>query len=173
MQNWGNWKKCYSLVSSKNDSFTNEKRIFSYLKDNPEDSIGALKLISSLCLFFVNSYSSFVFNLVLSQILSDRKSYAQIPFIGYETSFTDNYLKCLYLSVLKREDIALSDYLNHDFSEISYPGKQRKTFYSVIDLKFCVDGETILLDFSLPSGVYASLFLESLCNNKIFAHKLK
>jgi len=78
-----------------------------------------------------------------------------------------------YKKILKKEKIKLIDFKNPHYRELSYPGREKKTFYSVNDFEHKIYSNKIILKFTLPMGVYANLFLDNLIENKKEKSKLE
>lgn len=169
---WGKWNGCYSLIKNIKKGMNYEKKIFQYLINNPEDYIGALNQ-TPLLKFMINSYNSYLYNLVLKNLQKKGLSdFDYLPLIGYKTKIKDKRIEEEYIKILRKEKVNLEDYKNNEFPILSYPGRDRKAFYKVTDFDFVFKKDCIILNFNLPMGVYSNLFLESFIQNRTNIYKL-
>jgi len=168
-KNWGNWSLCYSLA--KNELF-NEKQIFKSLNKNPQDYIGALNQ-TGLTSLLLNSYSSYLYNIVLNKLIIKNYKFTFLPLVGFKTVFKDSLIKKEYLTLLKKEKVSLSDFRNNLYKELSWEGRDKEAFYIIDNFDFTINKNKIILEFSLPMGVYANLFLNNLFKNKLKDKKLE
>ena len=145
-----------------------------HLKQNPEDYVGALKRLERKnMLMYVNSVQSRMFNEILETALEEGQSFTKqgqtsCLLIGYKTRFFDGRLGEIEQQVLASHNLTLEDF---DIKEIPYlriKGSFRKAVTEIKDLQLETedDGEfegskKIILEFTLPSGVYATTFLEN------------
>jgi len=149
------------------------KEIYYYLSKNPGDFLGAIKRADRKnILILVNAVQSKIFNEILERALEERLNFTKkgmesciLP--GYKTRFYDGHLGEIEKEVLKNNNLALEDF---DVKEIPYlriKGGYRKALVNVKDLSLEIrddemfeGSKKIILEFSLPSGVYATTFLE-------------
>jgi len=151
-----------------------EKQILFYLTKNPDDFLGAIKKAERKnILMFIHSVQSKIFNEILEQALEEgidftREGQKSCLLIGYKTRFFNGRLGEIEQQVLANHDLKLEDF---DIREIPYlriKGSFRKAITEVKDLrvetaedeKFS-NSKKIILEFTLPSGVYATTFLEN------------
>lgn len=163
---WKNWKKCYGLVKNELD-FIDEKKFFAYLIDNPNDFLGALKQ-TSLCKFFLHSYHSFLFNKALTTLLKPNNScsISTIPSLGHDTKFSNRLVKKIYNVIMKKEKIKLSSFKIKDDSSLSLNGNNRNIFFEISNFSYKTDEDkNLILEFNIPKGSYASLFLDYIIDN--------
>lgn len=148
-----------------------------YLERNPKDYLGALKKVDRKnMLMFVNAVQSKIFNDILEQALSEnldftKKGQTSCLLIGYKTRFYDGRLGEIEQQILTNHNLKLEDF---DVKEIPYlriKGSFRKAVTEIknIEIETYDDEEfegskKIILDFTLPSGVYATTFLENFFN---------
>ncbi len=144
-----------------------------YLERNPEDYIGALKKVDRKnMLMFIHSVQSKIFNEVLEQSLEEnldftKKGQTSCLLVGYKTRFYDGRLGEIEQQVLANHNLKLEDF---DIKEIPYlriKGSFRKAVTEISDIEVETsddeefeNSKKITLEFTLPSGVYATTFLE-------------
>ncbi len=145
-----------------------------HLNKNPEDYVGALKRVDRKnMLMYVNSVQSKIFNEILEFALDEglnftKQGQTSCLLIGYKTRFFDGRLGEIEQQVLDSHNLTLEDF---DIREIPYlriKGSFRKAVTEIKDLEIeTKDDEEfegskkIILEFTLPSGVYATTFLEN------------
>ncbi|MEA3248700.1 MAG: tRNA pseudouridine(13) synthase TruD [Nanoarchaeota archaeon] len=151
-----------------------EKQILFYLTKNPNNFLGAIKKAERKnILIFVHSVQSKIFNEVLEQALEERLDFTKegqksCLLMGYKTRFFNGHLGEIEQQVLTDHNLKLEDF---DVQEIPYlriKGSFRKAITEVKDLKVEImddekfsNSKKIILEFTLPSGVYATTFLEN------------
>ena len=156
------------------DSQRQEEYIKYYLKRKPEDYIGALKKIDRKnMLMFIHSVQSKIFNEILEQALNEgldftKKGQTSCLLVGYKTRFYDGRLGKIEQQVLASHNLKLEDF---DIKEIPYlriKGSFRKAVTEIKDLNLETsddeefsNSKKITLEFTLPSGVYATTFLDN------------
>ncbi len=150
-----------------------EKETLYYLSRNPGDFLGAIKKAERKnMLMYVHSVQSKIFNDILTMALEEgldftKKGQESCLLVGYKTRFYDGRLGEIEQAVLSEHGLSLDDF---DLKEIPYlrmKGSFRKAVVEVKDLSVEVidDSEfsgakAIVLKFTLPSGVYATTFLD-------------
>jgi tRNA pseudouridine13 synthase len=150
-----------------------EKGTLNYLSRNPGDFVGAIKKAERKnMLMFVHSVQSKIFNEILEIALSEgidftKKGLESCILAGYKTRFYDGRLGEIEREVLENHGLQLNDF---DVGEIPYlriKGSFRKAVVKVDGLEISVEDDEIfpssrkiVLNFTLPSGVYATTFLE-------------
>ena len=150
-----------------------EKGTLNYLARNPGDFEGAIKKAERKnMLMFVHSVQSKIFNEILEIALEEgmdftKKGLESCILAGYKTRFYDGRLGEIEREVLENHGLQLDDF---DVKEIPYlriKGSFRKAVVEVKDLSVDVEDDEafegsrkIVLSFTLPSGVYATTFLE-------------
>jgi tRNA pseudouridine13 synthase len=151
-----------------------EKQTLFYLSRNPEDYLGAIKKAERKnMLMFLHSVQSKIFNDILERALDEgldftKEGQRSCLLMGYKTRFFDGRLGDIERQVLAEHDLELSDF---DIKEIPYlriKGSFRKAITEVENLSVEVEDDDefdgskkIVLSFTLPSGVYATTFLEN------------
>jgi tRNA pseudouridine13 synthase len=145
-----------------------------YLSRHPEDYLGAIKKAErKSMLMYLNAVQSHIFNEILRRALEEgldftKKGQQNCLLVGYKTKFYDGRLGEIEQEVLEENGLELSDF---DVVEIPYlriKGSFRKAITEVADLNIEVEDDEeflnskkIILSFTLPSGVYATTYLEN------------
>ena len=171
-ENWGDWEKCYSLSLIDNRLFQ-EGYAFDSLKKG-KDYLQAFNS-TGFTNFYISSYSSYLFNLVLRKLLEKKYSFLpeKVPLIGYGISLgKDEISKYLYF-LLAQDNLDTSDFYNKKIPELSFKGRLKKSSYYVEYFSYKIKGKKIILTFDLPMGVYASLFLDYFFQNKLGDKKIE
>jgi tRNA pseudouridine13 synthase len=152
----------------------NDRQILYYLSKNPEDNIDALQAIDSkTLLLLVNSVQSKIFNDILKKALDEgidftKEGQKNCILVGYRTNFYEGRLGEIEQSVLKKHNLKLEDFNVTEIPFLRLKGSYRKAITTVDDMTIetAEDEEfpgtkKITLSFTLPSGVYATTFLEN------------
>jgi len=145
-----------------------------HLKQNPEDYIGAIKKVDRKnMLMYVNAVQSKIFNEILETALDEglnftKQGQTSCLLVGYKTRFFNGRLGEIEQQVLASHNLTLEDF---DIKEIPYlriKGSFRKAVTEIKDLEVETSDDEefpgskkITLEFTLPSGVYATTFLEN------------
>jgi len=159
------------------DSKRNEDIIKQYLAQNPGNFIGAIRRIDKKnTLMYINSVQSKIFNEILEEALKEGQSFTKqgqtsCLLVGYKSRFFQGRLGEIEQEVLARHNLNLEDF---DITEIPYlrmKGSFRKAVTEIKDLEIETSDDEefpgskkIKLEFTLPSGVYATTFLENFFN---------
>jgi len=153
----------------------NNDKINNYLKNNPNDYIGALKTLDKYLLsLYVNAFQAYLWNEVAKSIIIKThkkyiiyenllfverpKSNFIIPLISYDTKFKNNFIKDFYIELLKKENISLVNYFIREFPNITFKTSSRPLFVKVKSLKVYKDH----IEFDLPKGSFATVFIKNL-----------
>lgn len=122
--------------------------------------------------FFVHSFSSYLFNRALSLCLEKGGAIikeASLDKIGADTHF-DAFNAEFYSPILKEENMELADF-KHSHKALNINSHPRKIFFFPNNFNFKTKNNEIALSFDLGIGEYASLFLGELfeggCENKL------
>ena len=122
---------------------------------------------------YVNAVQSIIFNDIVAQALEENlnledKGQQSGILAGYKTRFSNGTLGQIERNVLSQHGLELADF---DIQEIPYlrmKGSFRKAITKIEDLKVeteddeeFIGSKKIILEFTLPSGVYATTFLEN------------
>ena len=151
-----------------------ERKILSYLSENPEDYVGLInKVDRKQFLMFVHSLQSEIFNEILETAMSERFNFNQqgqkkIPLFGYKSKIDDGRLGEIEKEILSAHNLEPEDF---DVKEIPYlriKGDLRDALVPVDVLNLEVeedelneDAKKMMIEFNLPKGVYATTFLEN------------
>jgi tRNA pseudouridine13 synthase len=114
--------------------------------------------------FFIHAYQSFLFNRLLDDYVKLQKSFSgELPILGSETKKIDNMLK----KIMEEEGITPKDFEFRDL-RIKCTGSMRPAFVSVKNLNYKIEGDNIMLEFTLPPGSYATIVLREVTKNGRF-----
>ncbi|MEM3126657.1 MAG: tRNA pseudouridine(13) synthase TruD [Candidatus Woesearchaeota archaeon] len=147
-----------------------EQKVKEYLKKNPTDYIGALRVLPfKLLKLFVGAYQSKLWNVVAEEFSAYDKN-LELPIIGFGTAFEDSNVKKAYEALLRKEKITLRDFVIPQIPDLSSEGNKRQLFIDVVDfsvseaiLDECFSGKKkIVVQFTLPSGSYATSLINQL-----------
>lgn len=151
-----------------------EKQILYYLAKRPSDFIGAIKRAERKnMLMFVNSVQSKIFNDILERALNEgldftKEGQKSCLLMGYNTRFFNGKLGEIEQSVLAEHGLELEDFNLREIPYLRMKGSFRKAVTEIKDLDVETDedeefegSKKIILSFILPSGVYATTFLEN------------
>ena len=154
-----NFDKALQLIQEDNPYTSNIKN----LKNIPRKNL----------LMYVNAVQSIIFNDIVAQALEENlnledKGQQSGILAGYKTRFSNGTLGQIERNVLSQHGLELADF---DIQEIPYlrmKGSFRKAITKIEDLKVeteedeeFIGSKKIILEFTLPSGVYATTFLEN------------
>jgi len=110
--------------------------------------------------FYVNSYQSYLFNLVLDQYKKSEK----IPLLNFDTKFKDKKIKEIYERIMREEGISQNDFINKRFPFIVSETVYRPSIIKVKNFKLKYEGSNAILSFSLPPSSYATLVIKKYIN---------
>ncbi len=118
IDNWGKWEEIFHKAPQK------YKKIFEYLKENPNDFKNAVKLIDrELLNLYLLSYQSFIFNETINEIISDYgEGIYEIPyilgnFLFYKRLKNVETLKDFYVPVIN-DKTELTGYIGEKINKI-------------------------------------------------------
>jgi tRNA pseudouridine13 synthase len=145
-----------------------------HLKQNPEDYIGALKKVDRKnMLMYIHSVQSKIFNDILETALEEglnftKQGQTSCLLMGYKTRFFDGRLGEIEQQVLESHNLVLEDFDIQEIPFLRIKGSFRKAVTEIKDLEVETEDDEefegskkIILEFTLPSGVYATTFLEN------------
>jgi tRNA pseudouridine13 synthase len=152
------FKKAVELVLENKGE--NEKMLGKYLKDNPNDHIGALrKLPKKLLKMYVHAYQSFLWN----RLAEKFDDIDVIPIVGFDEDIEDEKMEKEYEILMKEEGITFRDFIIKQLPGISPEGDRRNLFAEARELEMeIIDEKTIKLKFKLKRGCYATVFIDQL-----------
>ncbi len=145
-----------------------------------EDPFNAIKhLQKEIITFFINSYQSYLFNVLLSKLwirlISNYdllralgilyKDYRYLPIIGYQTRYFKPEIKKIIDEILEIEDINQESFCINAL-KICEKGDYRESLTKIYDISYSDINEYIKLSFVLPPGSYATIVLREIarCN---------
>ena len=166
------FKEAIQLISEDNPR--HRQNFQRYLERNPEDYLGAIrKSERKSILFYISAVQSKIFNDILEEALEEgltftKKGQTTCLLMGHKTQFFDGRLGDIEQQILASHNLTLEDF---DIQEIPYlrmKGSFRKAVTEIKDLEIETsddeefqNSKKITLQFTLPSGVYATTFLEN------------
>lgn len=136
------------------------------LEVSENNYVNALRTVNKKMLrFYIHAYQSYLFNKVLEKI----DSYKKIPVPGFLTKFKDKKIEKLYLTLLKKENIILKDFIIKSYKEVSSEGSNRDAYVNLKKLKIKWDKDELnkgklkaLVSFSLGKGEYGTVVVKEL-----------
>jgi len=152
-----------------------QKEIFQYyLSKNKGNFLGAIKKADrKIMLMYIHSVQSKIFNDILETALDERLSFTKhgqtsCLLVGYKTRFYDGKLGEIEQQVLASHNLTLEDFDIKEIPFLRIKGSFRKAVTEIKDLQLEIENDEefegskkIILDFTLPSGVYATTFLDN------------
>ncbi len=155
-------------------ALSDHPKIKSHLTEKEHDFIGALqKVEKKLLLLWVHAYQSYLWNEVVKQYLKKyskewrtfenyvfvkEKDSLSIPLLGFDTIFTNKNIETLYKKLLADEKVAIRDFILRSFPESMPISTEREVFVEVKNFR----REESFVEFTLPKGSYATVFLKQL-----------
>ncbi len=149
--------------------FVYEKVLLYYLAKRPKDSVGAIKQLPlGLQKLFVHGYQSYLFNIVLSELIKKGfdKEY-ELPLVGYKTTFKNSEPDQKLKELLEKEKMDISSFKLYDLPYLKLEGSYRSCFAKVKNFRIIKAGEDELnmgknkakISFELGKGCYATSVL--------------
>lgn len=149
-----------------------ERQILNYLSQNPENYIGAINTLErKQFLMYIHSLQSLLFNQILEYSLVEKidfsiKGQQKIPLFGYKSNIDSEKLGKIEQEILDENNIQLQDFNIQEIPYLRVKGDLRNALITVGDInassqddELFPESKKIILEFSLPSGVYATTFL--------------
>ena len=161
-ENFGDWQKIEAALRPFPIIFQNERKIITYLKNNPKDFTGALNQIPEQVQLWLFAYASLLFNKKLSSFLKRGvEPPSKLPLI-----LSDDKKEWLYYRELLEENGITSIPFQHlkPFPYVRWQKREIKIKERVRILSFRIVSEGVILNFSLPKAAYATTFLAHLFN---------
>lgn len=159
---FGDWEKIEEILEPFPIIFQNERKIVSYLKENPTDFIGALNQIPKQIQLWLFAYASLLFNKKLSFYLKKEINPPQkMPLILSK----DKRDWLFYQEFLKENKIFSIPLKNlRPFPDVQWKKREIKTQERAKIQQVKIIKEGVILNFTLPKAVYATTFLAHLFN---------
>ncbi|HLC99723.1 MAG TPA: tRNA pseudouridine(13) synthase TruD [Patescibacteria group bacterium] len=157
---FGNWEKMKNILSPFCYSLRHELILLEYLSKNPNNFLGALKLIPEQIKLWTYAYASYLFNRFLSTYATNHGSYtAKLPLI----LSPDQRDRQLYQPFLAADRIPKQFEQNiRPFNFIRFARREVKTRVIPIIHGVKILSEGIIISFDLEKGAYATTFLAHL-----------
>ncbi len=139
-------------------------------------------------MMFIHSVQSLIFNAALENRIKDgdfksklycKKNFYGFPdvdskvskgdfalgnIVGYETKPQE--LHEFEKDALEKLDLKIEEFKIKSMPELSMKGSARTLMMPLKDLKYSSEGKEISLDFSIPSGSYATIFLNEITKSE-------
>lgn len=152
-----------------------ERRMLDYLIKNPNDFAGAIRrLPSKLMKMFINAYQSAVWNKTAEQVFQKGIDVRRIKMVGFDSKLDEtNPVDKIILDILKKDKIKFENFKMKSMPELKCSGAEREYILKPENLKlsdishddFNQGKLKALIEFSLPSGSYASVILKEIMKN--------
>lgn len=156
---FGNWQEMEKIFLEFPFTFRNEISLLSYLKENPDDFLGALVFMKDMTQIFTFSYSSYLFNKILSLSQKGLELPEEIPLL-----LSDNWRDWkVYESWLLEDET--QDFQKNLKPFLKFLKLQRRFVKSKVfpeKILFKIMPEGTALSFALGKGSYATTFLSNL-----------
>ncbi len=115
--------------------------------------------------FYIHAYQSFLFNKLLDEYVKMQKPfYGDFPVPGFDTRLSSS---TTMKKILEKEGIGQKNFRIGHLS-VMCRGAVRRAFVSVKNINYKVEGDNIILGFSLPPGSYATIVLREVTKNGRF-----
>ena len=157
--NFGNWAKCLEIVKHTKDLPDELEMITDLCEGKDVKTVVKRMKLSGFC---VHSYSSYIFNAVLSSRLKKKYGNIRIAKLGNNCKFDKGIMR-MYLPIMKKEGICLDDFKRCYFD---IHGHYRDALFYPKNMNFCFVDNGIIIMFTLGNGQYASLLLNFLIDSK-------
>lgn len=166
------FKEAVGEISKENSR--QKENIEYYLTKNPDDYLGVLKRLERKnMLMYINAVQSKIFNDILEQALEEKLTFTKqgqtsCLLVGYKSRFFDGKLGEIEQRILSSHNLTLEDFDVREVPYLRMKGSFRKAVTEIKDLEVEISDDEefqgskkIILSFTLPSGVYATTFLEN------------
>jgi tRNA pseudouridine13 synthase len=164
-----NFKEAIELILESNSDFNND--IMEHLNKNNNDFVGALKKVPfKLLKLFIHAYQSFIFNSTIEKCIKNNLKNEKLPIVGFGTEINDKEIAKIIKEIMEEEKIILRDFIINQIPELSQEGDERDLFINVDGFKLIEQDKDELnkdkfkakINFYLPKGSYATVFIENL-----------
>ena len=139
-----------------------ERMMLDALRNNPRDFVGALRrLPKKIRKLLVHAYQAYLFNRTLSAMIEREMntSVHHLPLIGFNSSFSEGPQGELEKTILDEEGISRKEFLTRSVPELSCKGYLRASSVNLKPVLKMVSDETVVVEFTLPTGSYATTAL--------------
>jgi len=166
-ENFNDLKKCYKILSKVSTLVYEREMLERLLKKEKIEKIVQENEVLKFCL---HSYSSYLFNLALSSLITKHKNNLhklagfQLQKLGCDSKIDKTTFK-LYSEILKKEKINFNE-LKHAYKKFEIRGHLRNVLFYPKNFSYMIKDKDIFLQFDLGIGEYASLFLEFIFDNR-------
>ena len=159
---FGDWERMLTLLEPFPLIFSNEIKIVRYLQNKPDDFAGAVAQVAEQATMWVNSVSSWLFNLKIASFLKQGKEPPPTLPLFLDPG---NSSGPTYQDLMRTLRISVQDFRNlRCLPSIQPPRKPVATREPVKVEKAEILDSGIVLKFFLPKGEYATTFLSHLFN---------
>lgn len=154
-----NFEKIYRSFSELPYSFNTELRLLEHLRKKPGDYIGALLHIGQITKICIQGYASYLFNLSISEQVTRRR---HVPFEQVMATGEKPIVYKLYGKWMRKHG---TEKFLRNLSQLRGLYNPRLSFRKVRIKakvhKVAIVPEGLLFSFELPSGTYATAFLNN------------
>lgn len=158
------FKEALKLILDTNPDY--RERMEESIKENPNDFVGALRLIpKKLLRLYVHAYQSCLWNRALEEYAKKGKENTQIPLLGFGIEMENKVIEKIITRIMEKEGITFRSFINRSIPDISLEGSSRDAFIEIKDLKISEKGKDFIeVGFSLQKGSYATVAVDFLLN---------
>jgi len=157
-----------TLICESSDEYADQ--LHTFLGEHPNNPIGALRLLpKTLLMLYVHAYQAILWNETVERFMERGGSAPFAPLIGFGTQTNDPVLGEIIENILTREGLTVRDFVFRDMPELCAEGGDRAIFVDVADLVIgpledndLGPGKRSCIEFSLPPGSYATVFIDQL-----------
>lgn len=157
-----------TLICESSDEYADP--LHNFIGDHPNNPIGALRLLpKTLLMLYVHAYQAILWNETVERYLEQGGSAATAPLIGFGTQAGDKVMGAIIEDILTREGLTPRDFVFRDMPELCAEGGDRAISVDVPALVISPledndlgPGKKASIEFSLPSGSYATVFIDQL-----------
>lgn len=161
-ENFGDWEKIENILVPFPIIFQNERKVISYLRQNPQDFIGALNQIPEQVQLWLYAYSSRLFNKKLSFYLRKGVEPPQKMPLILSKNKEDWFFYKEFLEEDKIFPLPLENL--KPFPIVQWREREVKTKEKAKIEKVKIISQGVILSFSLSKANYATTFLSHLFN---------
>jgi tRNA pseudouridine13 synthase len=139
-----------------------ERMMLDALRKNPRDFVGALRrLPKKISKLLVHAYQAYLFNRTLSAMIEREMNTGDrnVPLFGFNTCFSEGAQGQLEKAILDEECISTKEFMIPSAPELSCKGYSRASSVNVKPVIKIVSNETVVVEFALPQGSYATTAL--------------